>query len=133
MHAQFAHRSSFQFTMAELLEFSIFEPIERHREYVPHPMLDRCKMACKKFVIFAVDRVWPFSLVSFLFLHLLTNSKSQGIKALTTKIKTLSNELTLWKNLSVKNCKELYDKGLTKGSNWRALPHIMLCGSQGYM
>ena len=61
--------------------------MERHREYLPHPKLDRCKMACKKFVIFAV--VFGAILVIGV-ISLLTNSKSQEIKALTTKIKTLS-------------------------------------------
>ena len=121
MHAQFAHRSSFQFTMAELLEFSIFEPIERHREYVPHSMLDRCKMACKKFVIFAV--VFGAILVGVISVLTPTYefefSRNQGTDNKNQDFELLSNELTLWKNLSVKNCKEQCDKGLTTNGFYR--------------
>ena len=96
--------------MAELQEFSIFESMEKQKEYIPHCKFDKFKVFCKKWVIVIFMIVFGMILVGVI------SSQVDSLRLMQQETREKLNEVKILKDRFTRLNESLMEE-LTKNLN----------------
>ena len=131
--------------MADLEELSIFESVERHRDYIPRSKLEKFKIFCKLWGVVIFVIVCGTILIGITIetrgelnqYHKSTNDLKNELQVLNEKFTTLNesqNELEFYrKAASARNCKELYNHGFKDSGVYRIDPDKRYLGQTSFL